>query len=64
MACCLRAELAQGNAGEVADRCLRHGLVLNAVTATALRLEPPLIISEEEIDEGVGVLDRVLAEAT
>jgi acetylornithine/N-succinyldiaminopimelate aminotransferase len=59
----LAAELSQGNAGDVADRCLRHGLVLNAVTSTALRLEPPLIISEEEIDEGVAVLGRVLAEA-
>jgi acetylornithine/N-succinyldiaminopimelate aminotransferase len=60
----LAAELTNGNAGEVAARCLRRGLVLNAVTATALRLEPPLTISEEEIDEGVGTLDRVLAEPT
>ncbi len=59
----LAAELAQENAGVVAARCLQQGLIVNAVTASALRLEPPLTISEEEIDEGVGILDRVLGEA-
>jgi acetylornithine/N-succinyldiaminopimelate aminotransferase len=56
----LAAELSSGDAPEVARRCLEEGLVVNAVTATALRLEPPLLISEEEIDEGVAALARVL----
>jgi len=56
----LAAELVQGSAGEVAAACLQQGLVLNAVTATALRLEPPLLISDDEIDEGVEILARVL----
>jgi acetylornithine/N-succinyldiaminopimelate aminotransferase len=56
----LAAELVQGGASEVAARCLQSGLVLNAVTATALRLEPPLLISDDEIDEGVEILARVL----
>jgi acetylornithine/N-succinyldiaminopimelate aminotransferase len=56
----LAAELVQGGANEVAARCLQSGLVLNAVTATALRLEPPLLISDDEIDEGVEILARVL----
>ncbi len=59
----LGAELAQENADVVAALCLQQGLIVNAVTASALRLEPPLTISEEEIDEGVGILDRVLGEA-
>ena len=54
------AELVHGNAGEVAAHCLQNGLVLNAVTATALRLEPPLLITDDEIDEGIGILARVL----
>jgi acetylornithine/N-succinyldiaminopimelate aminotransferase len=54
------AELVDGNAGEVAARCLQNGLVLNAVTATALRLEPPLLITDDEIDEGIGILAGVL----
>jgi acetylornithine/succinyldiaminopimelate/putrescine aminotransferase len=56
----LAAELVHGDAGEVAARCLQNGLILNAVTATALRLEPPLLISNDEIDEGVDILARVL----
>jgi acetylornithine/succinyldiaminopimelate/putrescine aminotransferase len=52
----LAAELAEGRAGEVAAECLDRGLVLNAVTATALRMEPPLLITEAEIDEGISIL--------
>jgi acetylornithine/N-succinyldiaminopimelate aminotransferase len=59
----LAVELVDGAAGEVANECLRNGLVLNAVTATALRLEPPLLITEDEIDEGIEILAHVL-EAT
>ncbi len=59
----LGVELAQENADVVAALCLQQGLIVNAVTASALRLEPPLTISEEEIDEGVGILDRVLGKA-
>ncbi len=58
----LAAELVDGQAGDVAARCLKHGLIVNPVTATALRLEPPLLINEQEIDEGVGILARVLEE--
>lgn len=54
------AELVHGGAGDVAARCLQNGLVLNAVTATALRMEPPLLITEDEIDEGVETLAAVL----
>jgi acetylornithine aminotransferase len=37
--------------------------VLNAVTPTSLRLAPPLLVSDAEIDEAVGVLAAVLADA-
>jgi 4-aminobutyrate aminotransferase-like enzyme len=56
----LAAELVQGRAGDVAANCLDRGLVLNAVTATALRMEPPLLISESEIDEGMAILAGAL----
>jgi acetylornithine/N-succinyldiaminopimelate aminotransferase len=59
----LGVELAAGGAREVAARCLDEGLVVNAVTPTALRLEPPLTVSTEEIDEGVAMLAKVLGEA-
>jgi 4-aminobutyrate aminotransferase-like enzyme len=55
-------ELVEGiDAKAVAGDCLQAGLVLNAVTPTALRLAPPLTITEAEIDEAVAVLSDVLA---
>jgi len=58
----LAAELAAGHeAPKVASACLEAGLVLNAVTPTALRLAPPLLVSDDEIDAAVGILGRVLA---
>jgi predicted acetylornithine/succinylornithine family transaminase len=56
------AELADAtDAKAVASACLEAGLVLNAVTATALRLAPPLNISDDDLDEGVAILAKVLA---
>ncbi|TMK67740.1 MAG: acetylornithine transaminase [Actinobacteria bacterium] len=58
----LAAELADGrDAKEVAAACLDAGLVVNAVTPTALRFEPPLLVSDDEIDEAVAILEQVLA---
>lgn len=58
----LAVELADGRqAKPVADELLARGLVVNAVTATALRLAPPLTVSSEEIDEGVAMIGAVLA---
>jgi len=39
---------------------LEHGLVTNAVNATALRLAPPLTVSSAEIAEAVQILGSVL----
>ena len=40
---------------------LEAGLVVNAVTPTAIRLAPPLTVSDEEIDAAVAILGKVLA---
>jgi len=59
------AELGAGiDAPTVARACLDAGLVVNAVTPTALRLAPPLLVSDTEIDEAVGLLGGVLQRAT
>jgi acetylornithine/N-succinyldiaminopimelate aminotransferase len=57
----LAAELDGLEAKPVADRLLEAGVVVNAVTATALRFEPSLLISADEIDHGLEVLAAVLA---
>jgi acetylornithine/N-succinyldiaminopimelate aminotransferase len=60
----IAAELASGiDAKVVADECMARGLVLNAVTPTALRLAPPLLVTDDEIDEAVGILTGVLEDS-
>ncbi len=59
----LAAQLADGRAAKpVSDACLEAGLVLNAVTADALRFAPPLLVTDSEIDEAVAVFTKVLAQ--
>lgn len=59
----LAAELAAGvDAKDVANRALAAGLVLNAVTPSALRLAPSLLVSDAEIDEAVEILASVMRE--
>jgi predicted acetylornithine/succinylornithine family transaminase len=59
----LAAELAVGlDAKAVAADLLRGGLIVNAVSPTALRFAPPLIVSETEIAQAVDLLSAVLAD--
>jgi acetylornithine aminotransferase len=51
---------AAGTAREVTARCLEAGLVVNAVTDTALRLAPSLLVTDQEIDQAVEILAGVL----
>jgi acetylornithine/N-succinyldiaminopimelate aminotransferase len=58
----IAVELEDGKvAGPVAAAALDAGLVVNAVTPTALRLAPSLLVSEAEMDEAVAILDRAVA---
>jgi acetylornithine/N-succinyldiaminopimelate aminotransferase len=58
----LAAELQPGlDAKAIAAAALDAGLVVNAVTPTALRLAPPLTVSDDEIDEAVALLASVLS---
>jgi 4-aminobutyrate aminotransferase-like enzyme len=58
----LAAELVPGlDAKVVATTCLEQGLVVNAVTPTALRFEPSLLVTDEEIDEALTILGKALA---
>lgn len=46
----------------IVDACLSKGLLINAVAANVLRFIPPLIITNEDIDNAVQVLDEVLSQ--
>ena len=57
----LAAELGAGaDAKAAAGAALEAGLVVNAVSDTALRLAPSLLVSDDEIDEAVAILHKVL----
>jgi predicted acetylornithine/succinylornithine family transaminase len=60
----LAAELAPPATGpEVAAAALAAGLLVNAVTPTAIRLAPSLLVTDDEIDEAVARLALVLPPA-
>ena len=54
-------ELPEGaDAGAVRDRALELGLIVNAPNPATIRLLPPLVIGEGEVDEAVEILRRAL----
>jgi len=57
----LAAELAERPSREVAAAALERGLVVNAVTPTAIRLAPSLLVTDGEIDEALAVLGGILS---
>lgn len=55
-------QLSQENARDVVTKALDAGLVVNDVSPSAVRLVPPLIVSEQDCDRAVEILDEVLSE--
>jgi acetylornithine/N-succinyldiaminopimelate aminotransferase len=56
----LALELGGHDAREVAARLLDMGVVVNAVTPTALRLAPSLLITDDEVDQAVAAIGEAL----
>jgi len=55
------AELEPGlTAAAVVAACLERGLVVNNVTPTAVRMAPSLLVTEDELDEAVGIFEAAL----
>jgi acetylornithine/N-succinyldiaminopimelate aminotransferase len=60
----IAAELEPGvDASAVARACVDAGLVLNAVTPSALRVAPSLLVSDDDIDDAIRILESVLVHA-
>ncbi len=51
-------ELREPTAKKVVSEALKLGLVINATGDTTLRLLPPLIVTREQIEEAVGILEE------
>jgi acetylornithine/N-succinyldiaminopimelate aminotransferase len=47
---------------EIVSEALRRGLLLNCTVGNVLRFVPPLIVTREELDEGLAILDGILGE--
>ena len=46
---------------EILMACLEKGLLVNKVKANAIRLMPPLIIGNQEVDRAIAILDKVFS---
>jgi len=45
---------------DIVKSALDRGLIINCTAGNVLRFVPPLVISREEIDEGIAILREVL----
>ena len=48
------------NAGEVVSKALEQGLIINAAQNRVLRLAPPMVITKDELDQGLDVLQSLI----
>jgi len=48
-------------AEDITLACLKEGLLVNTVKPDMVRFMPPLIVTEEDIDEALGILDTVFS---
>ncbi len=48
------------NAKEVVDRCMERGVLINSTQGDVLRLAPPLTISQDDLDQGIDVIEQVI----
>jgi len=46
--------------GELVNQAAQQGLLLNVTAGNVIRLLPPLIISEQDIDHAIRILDTLI----
>ena len=45
---------------DIVNECLSEGIIINCTVGKVLRFIPPLIINEEQVDEVISALAKVL----
>jgi acetylornithine/succinyldiaminopimelate/putrescine aminotransferase len=50
-----------GPGSKIVDKCLEKGLRINCTNETVLRFMPPMIVTRNQIDEAINILDGVLS---
>jgi acetylornithine/N-succinyldiaminopimelate aminotransferase len=56
-------DLKEPKAKAVFDACLAAGLIVNPVGDSILRLLPPVIVTDEQVNEGAGILEGAIRSA-
>ena len=49
---------------DILDACQENGMLVNRLKPNAIRFVPPLIITNSEVDEALGILDKALSTIT
>jgi acetylornithine/N-succinyldiaminopimelate aminotransferase len=52
-----------GPGAEIVDKCLARGLRINCTNNTVLRFMPAMIVTKEQIDEAIDILDSAMGES-
>jgi acetylornithine/succinyldiaminopimelate/putrescine aminotransferase len=61
----LGVQLSEGiSSATVVAEALGRGLIINAVTPTAIRLAPPLTVLEAELDEALAIMSAAITAAS
>jgi acetylornithine/N-succinyldiaminopimelate aminotransferase len=47
---------------EIVNKCLEKGLRINCTNETVIRFMPPMIVTKEQIDKAIDILDSVMTE--
>ena len=53
-------DMDRSDAPDIAARCLREGLIVNAIGSGIIRFLPPLIVTREDVDTAIGIVSKVL----
>jgi acetylornithine aminotransferase/acetylornithine/N-succinyldiaminopimelate aminotransferase len=55
-------DLAEPNAQQIMDAALKRGLLITNAGPSTIRMIPPLILTQAEVDEAIGLLDQSLGD--
>ncbi len=58
----IAVEFNKDMSGAIKLACIENGMTINDVKSNAVRIMPPLTISNKEIDEALAILDKVFGE--
>lgn len=56
-------EMDRSDAPDIATRCLREGLIVNPIGNSIIRFLPPLIVTKEDVDAALRIVNKVLDQA-